>query len=93
MDTIQSWANGSLDNYGWSIINDAGSLWAFNSSEAFLVGTFKPELTILYTDPLLADAGTFSIASDAIVVNEDATASITVNRIGGSSGPRPLNGN
>jgi hypothetical protein len=40
VDTVQGWANGSLENFGWSIVSDAGSLWAFNSSEAFLIGTF-----------------------------------------------------
>ena len=51
-ETIQSWANGSLANFGWSIISTSPSLWQFNSSEGILAGTFKPELTILYTDPV-----------------------------------------
>ena len=85
-DTVQSWANGSLDNYGWSIVNNSGSLWAFNSSEAFLLGTERPELTILYTPPEASSAGTFSFASDEFVVSESGTAEITVNRVGGSSG-------
>ncbi len=85
VDTIQSWANGSLDNFGWSIVSDAGSLWAFNSSDAFLMGTFRPELTILYTDPDPGDAGTFSLSGDDFVVNEDDTATITINRFGGSA--------
>ncbi|QDT69423.1 Calx-beta domain protein [Planctomycetes bacterium MalM25] len=87
VDTIQDWANGSDENYGWSIISDASSLWSFNSSEAFLVGTFRPELTILYTDPVAEDVGTFSLAASDLAVNELAgTAELTINRIGGSSG-------
>ena len=86
VDTIQAWANGSLDNYGWSIVSDAGSLWAFNSSESFLVGTSKPELTILYTAPEAANAGSFGLSVDDYSVNEDGTATITVNRKGGSTG-------
>ncbi len=83
-DTIQSWANGSEQNYGWSIITDSGSLWAFNSSEAFLPATFRPELTILYTDPAPAEQGTFSLSLDDYFVSEDGpSATITVNRFGG----------
>ena len=40
VDTFQSWANGSLPNFGWAIISDHASLWRFDSSEAFLEGTF-----------------------------------------------------
>ena len=47
VETFQSWANGSLPNFGWAIISDDPSLWRFDSAEAFLAGTFKPELTIL----------------------------------------------
>ena len=91
-ETIQSWANGSLVNYGWSIITDDPSLWSFNSSEAFLIGTFKPELTILYTDPVDTDKGTFSFSVDNYTVNENAaSATVTVNRIGGSDGSALVN--
>jgi hypothetical protein len=92
VDTIQAWANGSLDNFGWSIVNDLGSLWSFNSSEAFLIGTFKPELTILYTEPE-AVTGTFSLSVDNYTVNEQdgGTATITINRIGGSNGAATVN--
>jgi hypothetical protein len=88
VDTIQSWANGSLANFGWSIVNDLGSLWSFNSSEAFLIGTFKPELTILYTEPEEANIGTFGLSVDSYTVNEQdaGVATITINRIGGSDG-------
>ena len=92
VDTIQSWANGSLPNFGWSIISDDPSLWRFNSAEAFLVGTFKPELTILYTDPVDTDKGTFGFSVDNYTVNESGgTATITVNRIGGSDGAATVN--
>jgi hypothetical protein len=91
VDTIQAWANGSLSNFGWSIVSDLGSLWSFNSSEAFLTGTFKPELTILYTDPVATDKGAFGFSLDSYVVNENATATITVNRVGGSNGAAAVN--
>ena len=85
-DTLQAWANGSLENFGWSIINDSGSLWGINSSEAFLIGTFAPELTLLYTDPT-ASTGNFSLSSDEFITNEvDGTATVTINRVGGSVG-------
>jgi hypothetical protein len=85
--TVQSWANGALANFGWSIVSDSASVWAFNSSEAFLMGTFKPELTILYTDPVATDPGTFGFSVDQYTVNETGgAATITVNRVGGSDG-------
>lgn len=93
VDTVQSWADGSLDNFGWSIVSNSGSLWRFDSSESFLQGTVKPELTILYTDPIDTETGTFSLSTDRAKVNEfdllsgsAGTATLTVNRIGGSSG-------
>ena len=85
VDTLQSWANGSLDNHGWSIVSDSGSLWAFNSSDAFGIGTFKPELTVLYTSPEPTQ-GTFSLSVDEYYTSEDTPATITINRIGGSNG-------
>ncbi len=88
VDTVQSWANGSLENFGWTIITDLGELWRFDSSEAFLVGTFRPELTVLYTDPAAEESGTFSLSLDEYVAGEiGGTATVTVNRIGGSNGP------
>jgi len=87
VDTVQSWANGSLDNFGWSIVSDSGSLWRFDSSEAFLQGTIRPELTILYTDPVEADPGAFSLAMEQTKVNEfEGIATLTINRFGGSDG-------
>jgi hypothetical protein len=92
VETIQSWANGSLANNGWSIVSNSPSLWSFNSSEAFLPGTFKPELTILYTAPEVASAGTFGFSVDAYTVNESGgSATITVNRVGGSAGAAAVN--
>jgi hypothetical protein len=92
VETIQSWANGSLTNFGWSIVSNSASLWSFNSSEAFLPGTFKPELTILYTDPVVADQGTFGFSVDQYTVNETgSTATVTVNRVGGSNGAATVN--
>jgi hypothetical protein len=92
VETIQSWANGSLDNFGWSIISNNPVQWWFNSSEAFLMGTFKPELTILYTDPVGTDNGTFGFSVDDYSVSENGgTATVTVNRVGGSDGPATVN--
>ncbi|HYO25666.1 MAG TPA: DNRLRE domain-containing protein, partial [Lacipirellulaceae bacterium] len=92
VETIQSWANGSLANNGWSIVSNSPSLWSFNSSEAFLAGTFKPELTILYTAPEAASTGTFRFSVDAYTVNESGgAATITVNRVGGSAGAAAVN--
>ena len=91
VETIQSWANGSLTNFGWSIVSSSPSLWSFNSSEAFLTGTFKPEITILYTAPE-ASAGTFGFSVDGYTVNESGgSATITVNRVGGSTGAAAVN--
>jgi hypothetical protein len=91
-DTIQAWANGSAPNYGWSIISDSGSLWSFNSSEAFQLGTFRPELTILYNPPTVAAAGVFELASGTVSVAENAgSAQVTVHRIGGSAGAATVN--
>ncbi|MGL4513006.1 MAG: Calx-beta domain-containing protein [Lacipirellulaceae bacterium] len=91
-DTLQSWANGSASNYGWSIVSDSGSLWSFNSSEAFQIGTFRPELTILYNPPTVAAAGVFELASGTVSVAENAgSAQVTVHRIGGSAGPATVN--
>ncbi len=89
VETIQSWANGGLDNFGWAIISDSSNSFRFESSESSLQGNFRPELTILYTDPLTTGAGsegTLEIAEDSYFVNEDGTASILVNRVGGSQG-------
>jgi hypothetical protein len=92
VETFQSWANGSLPNFGWAIMSDDPSLWRFDSSEAFLAGTFKPELTILYTPPVDTDKGTFGFAADNYTVNESgSTATITVNRVGGSDGTATVN--
>jgi hypothetical protein len=88
VETIQSWANGSLANFGWSIASNSPSLWSFNSSEAFLAGTFKPELTILYTAPEGAGVGEFGFSVDNYTANESGggSATVTVNRVGGSEG-------
>jgi hypothetical protein len=93
-ETIQSWANGSLPNFGWSIVSNSASVWSFNSSEAFLMGTFKPELTILYTDPVATDQGTFGFSVDQYTVNETGgSATVAVNRVGGSDGAATVNWN
>ena len=96
VDTIQSWANGSLANFGWSIMSDDPTQWWFNSEDAFALGTFKPELTILYTAPEDTDNGTFSFSVDNYTANESPadglnTVTVTVNRIGGSDGAATVN--
>ncbi|TWT43126.1 Calx-beta domain-containing protein [Botrimarina hoheduenensis] len=92
VDTLQAWANGADQNYGWSIISDSASLWSFNSSEAFATGTFRPELTILYTAPESGNTGTFGLSDAQYRVNEDAgSASITITRKGGSTGAATVN--
>lgn len=90
-DTIQAWANGTAPNYGWSIVSDSGSLWSFNSSEAFQIGTFRPELTVLYNPPT-ASAGRFELARPEVSVGEaDGTAAVTIHRVGGSAGTQTVN--
>ncbi len=89
--TIQSWASGSLPNFGWSIVSNDAALWQFNSSEAFLLGTFKPELTILYTAPA-SNPGTFGFSVEEYVAGESGgTATVAVNRYGGSQGAAAVN--
>ena len=61
-----------------------------------LIGTFKPELTILYTAPVDTDNGTFSFSVDNYTANESPadglnTVTVTVNRIGGSDGAATVN--
>ena len=96
-DTIQSWINDpngdNIENFGWAIISDSPSLWRFDSSEAFLLDTFRPQLTVLYTDPVAEDTGVFSLSTDEVKVNEinDFEATFTINRIGGSSGAATVN--
>jgi len=86
--TLQSWVNGSMPNYGWQVVNNSGELYAFSSSEAFdLDGqglSVKPELTIVYNPP--SGTGTFAFGQDSFSVVEGESATITVNRVGGTSG-------
>jgi hypothetical protein len=91
-DTIQAWANGSIPNFGWSIVTNNASLWSFNSSEVDTIGSFKPELTILYTPPVASDVGSFGLTVDNYTVNESGgTATITINRVGGGNLAAPVN--
>lgn len=92
VDTIQAWANGTLENLGWSLVNNSADDWAFGSANDFLSqNPILPKLTILYTDPVASDPGEFSLSNSEFTVNEDGTASITVNRIGGSTGAATVN--
>jgi hypothetical protein len=102
-DTVQAWANGSLDNFGWSIVTDSGNDWAFTSTDDFLsINPFRPELTILYAAPAAPGSGsddeggsgsgagpaqgTFGFTTSDYTVNENGTATVRVNRVGGSTG-------
>jgi hypothetical protein len=90
VDTIQAWANGTLPNFGWSIISDSGNAWNFASSDDFLsVNPILPKLTVLYTDP--SGQGTFRFSNSDYKVKESGTASIPVERIGGTTGAVDLN--
>jgi Calx-beta domain len=90
VDTIQAWANGTLSNFGWSIISNSGNAWNFGSSDDFLsVNPVLPKLTILYTDP--SGPGTFRFSNTDYKVNENGTASVPVERVGGSAGAVDLN--
>src|SRR5262249_40937963 len=85
LDTVQAWADGSLANYGWAIISNSGTGWLIDSADAIRGDQFKHKLTILYTAP--TGAGTFGFTSDNFKVNEGGgTASLTVERFGGSTG-------
>ena len=62
VDTIQAWANGTLENLGWVIVNDSADDWMFASKDDFVSSEpILPKLTILYTDPVAADPGEFSL--------------------------------
>ena len=91
IETVQAWANGSIDNFGWVAISDSGSLWEFASSETGSVAN-RPKLTLQYTDPT-GQAGQFAFAqredgSSAGMTNvkEGNTADVIVQRVGGSTG-------
>lgn len=87
--TLQAWANGTFDNFGWMFVSSSDSSWEFSSSEQFNVDgiNLRPELTILYTEPGAAAAGEFSFAVAEQTVSEgDVLAVIEVERIGGSTG-------
>ncbi|MFM1904148.1 MAG: hypothetical protein RLZZ440_2048, partial [Planctomycetota bacterium] len=85
VETLQAWANGGVANYGWLIVSDSPDSFRFESSESSLMGAFRPELTVLYTQP--SGAGTVEFALDeGTRVNEGNTASVVVNRVGGSTG-------
>lgn len=87
-ETLQAWATGSVDNFGWMFTSDSDSSWEFSSSEQFNVDGFnlRPELTILFTDSGASPAGEFAFAQSEQEVNEGGVATITVQRIGGSTG-------
>jgi hypothetical protein len=91
VETLQAWANGVVPNFGWAIIADTGNNWEFSSANDFInPNAFAPELTILYSDPV-AEAGTFRFSDTQYRVNEDGTATITVERVGGTTGNATLN--
>jgi hypothetical protein len=90
LDTVQAWADGSLANYGWAIISNSGTGWNFESADTIDGDALKPKLTILYTAP--TGTGTFGFTNDNFKVNEaGGNASLTVERIGGSTGAADVN--
>ena len=75
VDTIQSWANGSLANFGWSIVSDSPSLWSFNSSEAFLRRYVQAGADdSVHGARRNRRSGTFSFSVDKYTVNESGGA-------------------
>lgn len=92
IDTLQAWSNGVFDNYGWSIISDSAIGWNFASADYFgAVARQKPKLTILYTEAAPSDAGSFRFSDSEYKVNEDGSVTVTVERVGGTSGAATLN--
>jgi hypothetical protein len=88
--TLQAWANGSLENFGWSIITDSSLDWTFASADYFGAEARQtPKLTLLYNDP--TGPGTFRFSDDGYTVNENGTATVTVERVGGTTGAATLN--
>ncbi len=87
-ETLQGWANGTLDNNGWVFISDSDSSWEFSSAQQFNVDgiNLRPELTILYTEPAGDAAGEFEFTLAEESVREGDTATVTVQRVGGSFG-------
>lgn len=87
VETLQAWANGSLPNFGWLIVSDDSDGWSFAASEDSSLSPFAPELTILYNSPsTTAGEGQFAFSAGEFVMNEGSTATITVQRVGGSTG-------
>lgn len=85
LETIQAWAGGGVPNYGWLIASDSPDSFRFESSESSLMGSFRPQLTVLYTQP--SGPGVLEFALDeGSRVNEGGTATVVVNRIGGAAG-------
>jgi hypothetical protein len=89
INTLQAWANGSLENFGWSIISDSSLDWTFASADYFGAEARQtPKLTLLYNDP--TGPGSFRFSDDGYTVNENGTATVTVERVGGTSGAATL---
>jgi hypothetical protein len=92
VDTLQAWANGSLPNFGWTIVSDSPNSWSIAASEDSSLDPFAPELTILYNAPsAVAGEGQFQFAVDEFLVNEGGAVTITVQRVGGSAGAASVN--
>jgi hypothetical protein len=89
VDTLQAWANGTVANNGWAIVNNSGIGWAFESSDDFLsISPQFPKLTLLYTAP--SGQGSFRFSNTDYKVNENGTASIAVERVGGGALASPV---
>ncbi len=90
INTLQAWANGTLENFGWSIISDSSLDWTFASADYFGAEARQtPKLTILYNNP--TGPGSFRFSDEGFTVNENGTATIAVERVGGTAGAATLN--
>jgi hypothetical protein len=81
--TVQAWANGAPNN-GWLMLSNSSDGWDFDTSEA-LNDANRPKLKIVYLAP--TGPGSFTFQKPTFTVSEaSATATITVDRVGGSAG-------
>jgi hypothetical protein len=90
VDTLQAWANGA-PNYGWTIQSNSTNGWDFDTSDQIVLGeNIRPKLTLIYTPP--SGTGAIRFADSVFRVNEDAgVATMTVQRVGASTGTQVVN--
>src|SRR5438128_558822 len=80
---VQAWANGAA-NFGWGLINNSTDGWDFATSENGTQAN-RPLLTVDFTTPTGPGTFRFSLTSYS-AVEKTSTVTITVNRVGGSTG-------